>query len=113
MRVLIVDDELLVAQLLETTLRLAGHNVVGIAGSIKRALEAIHGSEFDAAIVDVNLNGVFAGEIVEALRSKGAKFIIATGYAPEQLPFRTGSEPILGKPFDDRELFRAMDLLAA
>lgn len=113
MRILIVDDELLIAQLLETTLRLAGHDVVGIVGSIKRALEAVQTAEFDAAIVDVNLNGVFSSEIVEALRKKGAKFIIATGYAAEQLPFSTGSEPILGKPFDDQQLFQAMEKLAA
>jgi CheY-like chemotaxis protein len=113
MRILIVDDELLIAQLLETTLNLAGHKVVGIVGSIKRALEAIKTAEFDAAIVDINLNGVFASEIVEALRLRGVKFIIATGYAPEQLPFQRGGEPILGKPFDDDELFRAMNQLAA
>lgn len=82
--ILIVEDEPMLAFVLEETLIDAGFNVVGVAGRLEAALLLIESSDFDAAIVDANLAGVSAGPAASALTARGLPFIVVSGYLPEQ-----------------------------
>jgi DNA-binding NtrC family response regulator len=89
-RVLIVEDELLVAMELESLLEEQGCAVVGPAATVARALALLDGERLDAAILDVNLDGQTAIPVAAALNEQGIPFLLATGYGAAQ-----ASEPEL------------------
>lgn len=100
-RVLIVEDEPLVAMLLEDMVADAGYVVAGCVSAISQALEFARdkGAQFDVAILDVNLSGQPSFPIAEALAVQGKPFAFATGYGPAGLPDEWRSRPTLQKPF--------------
>lgn len=110
-RVLIVEDEALVAMLLEDMLEDAGHKVVFCASSIAQALDYVGGSgdSFDFAILDVNLGGQPIFPVAEALAAKSKRFAFATGYGPAGLPEAWRDRPTLSKPFGALDMMRVLD----
>jgi DNA-binding response OmpR family regulator len=98
--ILIVEDEPLIAMMLEDFLDVLDHAVAGVADSCATALEAIRGGGVDAAILDVNLRG---GEkstpVAEALADRGVPFIFATGGGDDGVDERFRDRPRLQKPF--------------
>ena len=112
LRVLVVEDETLVAMQLEDMLADHGCVVAGVAGRIAQALEMVADEEMalGAAILDVNLAGQPSFPIAEALAAKGAPFVFATGYGAGGLPEEWRARPTLQKPFGHDEVGR---LLAA
>ena len=110
-RVLIVEDEALVAMLLEDMLEDAGHRVAFCASSIAQALDYVAGSPdgFDFAILDVNLGGEPSFPIADALAAKGKRFAFATGYGPSGLPDGWRDRPTLSKPFGAQDVERVLD----
>ena len=110
-RVLIVEDETLVAMLLEDMLEDAGHSVAHYANSLSQALKLIETQpdSFDFAILDVNLNGEPIFPVAEALRACGKAFAFATGYGPAGLPDAWRDRPTLSKPFGALDVARVMD----
>ena len=110
-RVLIVEDETLVAMLLEDMLDDAGHTVAHCASNLPQALDFIasQAGAFDFAILDVNLGGQPIFPVAEALRAQGKAFAFATGYGPAGLPDAWRDRPTLSKPFGAADVARVLD----
>jgi CheY-like chemotaxis protein len=100
-RVLVVEDETLVAMLLEDMIADLGATLAGSASRVGRALEIINGgqTELDLAVLDVNLGGEDAFPIAAALAERGIPFAFSTGYGSAGLPDEWRSRPTLQKPF--------------
>jgi CheY-like chemotaxis protein len=103
LRVLLVEDENLVALLLEDMLAELGHTVVGPVARLDKALETAQREAFDVAILDVNINGEEAYPIAEVLASRGIPFVFSTGYGKKTLRAPYSDRP-LQKPFERHEL---------
>lgn len=112
-RVLIVEDEPLVATDLEEQLTSAGAVIVGPAASIDRALHLIAESTFDVALLDGNLGGHGVEEIAAALTRKNIPFAFATGYGPEGLPESFRDARVLRKPFSEEQVISTVAGLLA
>ena len=110
LRVLLVEDENLVALLLEDMLAELGHSVVGPVARLKKALEMAQREPIDVAILDVNINGEHAYPIADALAARKIPFVFSTGYGKGNLPPQYRDRPTLGKPFQQHDL---QQLLAA
>ena len=93
LRVLVVEDEMLIAAEMEATLEDLGCEVVGPYGRIDQALEAVKTMTVDAAILDVNVRGEMVFPVAEALRVQGVPMVFCTGYADLQ----TIPEPLQGQ----------------
>jgi CheY-like chemotaxis protein len=103
-RVLVVEDEPLVAMDIVSRLTEAGCNVIGPAGTLEKAKSLIEASELDAALVDANLAGNPVDAIAAALTRRKVPFAFVTGYGREALPAGFRDAPIVAKPFTEQEL---------
>ena len=100
-RILVVEDEYVLAQDLQRELEDAGAEVVGPVPSIAGAMALLDaGAAPDAAILDVNLGGEMVFPLAEALRERGVPFMFATGYDAWSLPQAFAEVPRCEKPFD-------------
>lgn len=108
LRVLVVEDEALVAFQLEDMLAELGCAVIGPASRVGQALDLLGRERVDAAVLDVNVAGELVYPVADALTAQGLPYIFATGYgAAGQTPcYRC--RPILHKPFLQNDLRRAM-----
>src|SRR4051794_22900016 len=79
-RVLVVEDEMIVAWLLQDMLADLGCAVVGPAARVSQALAMIDAEAIDAAVLDVNLNGQKSYPVADALAARGMPFVFSTGY---------------------------------
>ncbi len=108
-RILIVEDEPLIAMMLEDFLDALGKQAAGVVDSIATALERIAQGGIDAAIVDVNLRG---GEtswpVADALAAAGVPFLIATGGSGDTIAEEHRGRPLLAKPFTMDGVERAL-----
>jgi DNA-binding NtrC family response regulator len=84
-RILIVEDEPMIALSLEGDLIDAGFEIAGVVGRLDKALALIENGACDAAIVDSNLAGVSASPAAIALAARGLPFIMISGYSKEQM----------------------------
>jgi len=110
-RILVVEDEMLIGMLLEDMLIDMGHEVVGIVPRVNEALASVQEKAFDAAILDVHLNGQTAFPVAEALIERGIPFVFATGYGERGLPEKYQGCPVLQKPFSKDDLERMLKTL--
>ena len=100
LRILVVEDEPLIAMMLEDFLDILGHAVVGAADNVGDALTAIDARELDAAILDVNLrDGETCWPVADKLVERGIPFVLATGGSGNSIAERYRNRPTLGKPF--------------
>lgn len=114
-RVLVVEDESLVAMLLETILEDMGCVPVGPAATVDEGLQlAGEDQPLDAALLDVNVAGKQVFPIAEALKARGVPFVFSTGYGEGGLPDEWRGQPTLQKPFTEAAvrdaLMKAMGL---
>jgi CheY-like chemotaxis protein len=109
LRILIVEDEMLVAMNIEDMLLGLGHEVAGIAGRLAPALALAQEVEFDVAMLDVNLAGEPSFPVAGILRERGIPFLFATGYGIEGIHEDYRSAPVLQKPFRSRDLREALE----
>ncbi|MFN3930705.1 MAG: response regulator [Brevundimonas sp.] len=101
-RVLIVEDESLVAMLLETILEDMGCEPVGPAATVDEGLELVADpAAIDAALLDVNVAGRQVFPVAEALKARGVPFVFSTGYGEGGLPDEWRGQPTLQKPFTE------------
>lgn len=107
-RVAIVEDEAMVAMLLEDMLTDGGHEVVAVTGELERATQLLSEISADVVILDVNLNGRQSYPLANTLASRGVRIIFSTGYGSAGLKEEWRTTPILQKPFQARDLERAM-----
>lgn len=103
-RVLIVEDEMLVLMMIEDMLEDFGCTSVTTAATVERALDLIGSHDFDAAMLDMNLNGDRTHAVADALAAKGVRFLFATGYAGPDMRDGYGDHPILTKPYQPYQL---------
>ena len=97
--ILIVEDEPLIAMMLEDFLETLGHDVVGTCDSVEEAIEKVEAGGFDLAIIDVQLkDGERVWPLADRLAKVGTPFIIATGGLVEP-PHAPRAAPILSKPY--------------
>ena len=100
LRVLIVEDALLLALELEAGLQEAGAQVVGCAADVDEALSLLESAVVDVAVLDANLNGVSVAPVAEVLRERGIPFVFATGYGDSKILPEGFDAPIIRKPYD-------------
>ena len=99
-RVLVVEDEPLIAMLVEDWLAELQCQTVGPAASAREALALIESAQLDGAILDVSLHGHDSFAVADALRERGIPFAFATGHAVDRIDARFKGAPTLAKPYD-------------
>jgi CheY-like chemotaxis protein len=108
-RVLVVEDNYVVADALRYLIRSYEGSVVAIVPSVERALTALAGGGVDVAVLDINLRGASAAPVAEHCRAHGVPFVFLTGYGdPGLLPEHLRGEPRLDKPVEADRLVRAL-----
>ena len=107
-RVLVVEDEYLVAILIEEILESAGCVVMGPMPRVPEALDAIDHDDCDAAVLDVNLAGERINPVADALSERNVRFLFVTGYGANALPSEYAARPHVCKPFRMAELIGAL-----
>jgi DNA-binding response OmpR family regulator len=109
LKVLVVEDNLLLAEVTRILLEDSGCQVVGPAGWLQRGLELAQDRPLDGAVLDINLHGEMSFGIAEVLRARGVPFIFVTGYEDRSIvPMAYRSAPRLDKPVADEHLIEAM-----
>jgi len=112
-RLLIIEDEPLIALQMATVLEQAGAKIVGTPGTIEQALKAVETLPLDGALLDGNLRGLKVGEVAAALTDRGIPFAFVSGYGREHLPAGFPDVDILPKPFSSQSLIDAATRLAS
>ena len=112
LRILIVEDEMLVAMNIEDMLLELGHEVAGIAGRLEAALNLARDGAFDVAMLDVNLAGDRSFPVAVLLAGRGSPFLFATGYGLDGIEEKYRDRPVLQKPFRACDLAAAVEALA-
>jgi len=110
-RVLVVEDESLIAMLVEDGLETLGYEVVGPVGTVDAALRIVEKTPFDLALLDINLGGKQSFPIAEALESRGIPYVFLTGYDRSSLPLAFQHRFGLQKPFRMSALQQALEKL--
>lgn len=111
LRVLVIEDEAMIAMLIEDMLLELGCAILGPAADTARALAMIEESNFDAAILDVNLGGHWTTPVAAILKTKGIPFIFATGYGASGIDEEFNDRLVLTKPFRNADLEAALRTL--
>ena len=103
-RVLVVEDEYLIRMLLEDMLDELGYGVAAAVGTISEARQHATNGDFNAAILDVNLDGEEIYPVADILAKRGLPFVFVTGYGERSLPDAYRGRPALQKPFQAEQL---------
>ena len=112
-RVLVVEDDALIAMLIEEVLTERGATVDGPVGDAAQALRAAGESACDLALLDVQLGRGSSVEVARRLCGRGVPVVFVTGYGRRGLPEAFADAPVLGKPFRDEELVRLVEQVLA
>jgi CheY-like chemotaxis protein len=94
-----VEDEVMIRMMVADMLEELGHSVAAEAGEIGEAVKLAQSTEFDLAILDVNVNGKVITPVAELINARNRPFIFATGYGSSGLPPEYRDRPALQKPF--------------
>jgi CheY-like chemotaxis protein len=113
LRVLVVEDEMMVSMLIEDMLGDLGCAVVGPAARLDEAMELARTCEIDCAVLDVNLGGQPIFPLADLLRELGRPFAFATGYGDAGIREEDRGTPVLQKPFREGDLARVLGELRA
>lgn len=109
-RVLIVEDEVVVALFLEDILAEFGYEVAGVVAYLDEAMA--REPDYEMAVLDVHLNGHSVFDFADRLAAGGVPFVFATGYGERGIPERHRGRPVLQKPFQPHDLKRVLALIA-
>ena len=111
-RILVVEDEMMILLMMEEMLADLGASVTA-AATVKQALAGIDATVFDAATLDLNLDGNESYPVADMLLARGVPFVFSTGYSHQSLRDGYRDHPILRKPFKDRDLLDTVTRLLA
>ncbi|WP_265519608.1 response regulator [Nitratireductor luteus] len=103
-RVLVIEDEMLIVLMIEDMLADLGCESVTAAATIDKALASIEEHVFDAAMLDMNLNGDDSLKVADALTARGLPFVYCTGNNGHGMRVGSANIPVLRKPFSFEEL---------
>jgi CheY-like chemotaxis protein len=109
LKILVVEDETIVAFLVEDMLLELGCAEVWHAGAVAQALALLQDRKPDASVLDVNLSGATAYPVADRLAQMGVPFVFASGYGPKGIAAEWQDRPIVQKPFDQETLVRALE----
>jgi len=115
-RILVVEDEAIVALAIEDDLLNEGARIMGPVGSVDEALRLIEEAAdggLSAAVLDIHLSGVSVLSVADQLAELGVPFLFATGYSAGCTIGRHTTAPVLHKPFSPRDLIAAVELLTS
>jgi len=110
-RILIIEDDPLIAMNLESSLIEAGCKILGSARTIEDASALIANADFDIALLDANLGGQPVDALAIALTKRNIPFAFVTGYGREALPHGFQGALVLEKPFSDSQVLRLLETL--
>jgi CheY-like chemotaxis protein len=113
LRVLIVEDEALIAMMAEDMIDGLGCVVAGLAATVGDAQVALAKLDFDVAVLDVNLNGVTSMGLATELKQRGRPFAFTTGYGAEGIDAEHRDMPVLTKPYSIADLESALRTCAS
>ena len=108
-RVLMIEDEFLVAAMLSDVIEDSGATVVGIAGTLDDALLQIDRAAPELVVLDWNLDGRRSDPIARELIARGVPFAISTGYGEVDSEF--GGVPVIAKPYEPMQLVAVLNRL--
>jgi len=111
LKVLVVEDEMLVSMLVEDMLSDLGCTVVGPAAELEEAMNLAKTADIDLALLDVNLGGRPIFPVADALKERGVPFAFASGYGEAGLSEDHRGAAVLQKPFREADLARALKSL--
>ena len=111
MNVLIVEDEALIAMLLEEMLDTRGYSVAAHASTLAEGETMASSLDFDVAILDVSLAGEAVFPVAELLSDRGIPFVFTTGYGAAGMPAAWADRPVFGKPYDIEPLIETIQQL--
>lgn len=106
-RILVVEDEALIAVMVEDMLTELGSIVLGPAATIEQALALVGSQEIDAAVLDVNVRGERIDPVAEALAARGVPVLFATGYGEVRLASGAAAT-VIDKPYTQDKLARGL-----
>lgn len=107
-RALVIEDEGVVAMLVEDMLLELGWDVAAVAGRLDHAMEEAGRGGFDFAVLDLNLDGCMSYPVADVLRARGIPFVFASGYGRRGLDDGYRDVPLVQKPFDAQALRQAV-----
>lgn len=111
-RILVVEDEMLIAIQVEEVLRDLGCVIVGPVGKLDAAMRLAREERIDAAILDVTINGGQVFPVAEVLQARDIPFVFASGYGAWALPASYRDKPQLLKPFSPDDIVQALQKIA-
>lgn len=97
--VLIIEDEAMIALMLEDSMSVLGHRVCAVAGTLEEARRQVANGGFDLAIVDCHLKGEDAWPAVDMLVRANIPFILSSGGSLGDMPSAHAHRPLLSKPY--------------
>ncbi len=112
LRILIIEDEPLIALDLRDMLVDAGFEIAGIGETLAEALELVRSAAYDAVVMDANLAGISAGPAAVELTARGVPFVVVSGYTPDQQPDIMRAAPFIDKPCRPATLVQALHGIA-
>jgi CheY-like chemotaxis protein len=107
--VFLVEDEVMIRMMVADMLEELGYRVAAEAGEIAEALKLAQSTDYDFAILDVNVNGKVISPVADLIKARNRPFIFATGYGSSGLPEEYRDRPALQKPFQLETLARMID----
>jgi CheY-like chemotaxis protein len=107
-RVLVVEDEMTVAMLIEDMVSELAYEVAAVVPRLEDAMRLLDSEIFDIAVLDVHLNGKTVFGFAEELKEREIPFLFATAYGPHAIPKQFQDRAVLRKPFGPVELRRAL-----
>ena len=103
-RILVIEDEFLLAAHIGGILEDDGFDVIGPVGTLAEAVKLANDEELHGALLDVNIVGGRVDDVADILASRGVPFVFVTGYGRDHLPPNFRDAFIVNKPFDDKNL---------
>lgn len=107
-RILVAEDEYLIARDIRRVLRAAGWTDVRAAPSVAESLRILRAEPLDAAVLDIKLLDGEVSEVAAALQARGVPFVLVTGDQDTPVPERFADAPRIDKPFTRRRLMTAL-----
>lgn len=108
LRVLLIEDEVVIAMTAEDMLEEIGCSVSAQASTFSEAMECVTNADFDLALLDINLHGVMSIPVAHKLRDAGKPFIFTTGYGSIGLDSGFNDVAVVAKPYTIRTLSNAI-----